>query len=518
MTGIMSSSSERHIAIETPQIGTGDGCSSNSVQAADCHEQNKVPALEATGSAVSSGDISITPEDNAQTLDTWEWMGKISFGRIFGIPKVTYDFTKTSTIVNEDFLRFNKNAPTKSIDFGNDGYTASLTNRHGLLQLTAPHPQCGLVWVRGNFPSSVNAMLARAQNGEEADGKSTFGVHLIRNVKSDLSLSSPVCHGLMGYRWPFIRYALASYGFRSGFFETCSFIKAGVVYQIVRMRVGKAHSRQSKSTPPLSLRLGGKVRFGCTCSTLRHLSPKIDFDSSLSYDTSIEGYKATWSKCQKASPCQCYLYMRLYLDGKRQKLDYAKSSETRKDSVDADITSQLDITFSPEETHVVILAYTLTSSATKPTFLDPPRSHDSWAILEESQSFVGLTRQMWFSYQKAHKEPIEEKHLNAIARCVEYICSVSAIPINTNGSANLPLEEEYPIYTNVKVASNSEYPLSSHSRQSLGDCSEATHGKENTPKRKLENQRSIALIQNISFMPCVDLESALSDISDSLAC
>lgn len=46
--------------------------------------------------------------------------------------------------------------PSKSYDFGDNGYTASVTTWHELLQATAPSRDHGVVFVRGDFPDSPN--------------------------------------------------------------------------------------------------------------------------------------------------------------------------------------------------------------------------------------------------------------------------------------------------------------------------------------------------------------------------
>src|ERR1700694_5105524 len=70
------------------------------------------------------------------------------------------------------------NNPAKTIDFGADGHTASLTDWHELLQLTVPDPTCGIVFVRGGFPNTADAILARAQQPDTSGQKGTFGLEI----------------------------------------------------------------------------------------------------------------------------------------------------------------------------------------------------------------------------------------------------------------------------------------------------------------------------------------------------
>jgi hypothetical protein len=57
--------------------------------------------------------------------------------------------------------------PTKSLDFGRDGVTGSVSAWHELLQMTAPDDGCGVIFLRGDFPDSPDSVLARAQRRNE---------------------------------------------------------------------------------------------------------------------------------------------------------------------------------------------------------------------------------------------------------------------------------------------------------------------------------------------------------------
>src|ERR1700709_2358818 len=99
--------------------------------------------------------------------------------------------------------------PAKSSDFGADGFTASLTDWHELLQLTCPDDTCGIVFVRGRFPNSPGAILARAQRRDDIGGKGTFGTRLQpAELDTDLELGDRLAQGWINFPWPSTQYEL----------------------------------------------------------------------------------------------------------------------------------------------------------------------------------------------------------------------------------------------------------------------------------------------------------------------
>lgn len=99
--------------------------------------------------------------------------------------------------------------PAKSSDFGADGYTASLTDWHELLQLTAPDGTCGLVFVRGQFPNTPDAILARAQRRDDSGNKGTLGTRLQpAEHNTDLELGERRVQGWINLKWPYSQYEL----------------------------------------------------------------------------------------------------------------------------------------------------------------------------------------------------------------------------------------------------------------------------------------------------------------------
>jgi hypothetical protein len=195
------------------------------------------------------------------------------------------------------FTSFDWERPQTTTDFGADGHTASLSGWNELLQITAPHPECGLVFARGNFPDKADAILSRAQNV----GGGGWGFQITQS--SQLRQGKNTAQGLINFRWPFLSFNLLPPKGKGpaseddvpvGTLYTCSFVVDGTFYQIVRIvqlewandsaslrrRAGpdvpEARPSEPSSVPCddaspevtkpdqlLTFSFGGEVRFGC---------------------------------------------------------------------------------------------------------------------------------------------------------------------------------------------------------------------------------------------------------------
>ena len=155
-----------------------------------------------------------------------------------------------------------------TVDLGKDGFTASVSDWHYLLQITAPHPSSGLVYARGDYPDRSSSILARAQ---DKDGRGSWGFRISHT--SEIMTEDCISQGLLNYRWPYMAYdlklkqvpkmdgardtGLDDSDLAAGTLHNCSFVKDGTVYQISVIRIG------SKIVTPKKLvfTLGGQVRF-----------------------------------------------------------------------------------------------------------------------------------------------------------------------------------------------------------------------------------------------------------------
>lgn len=74
----------------------------------------------------------------------------------------------------------------RTIDFGVNGVTASVSDWHNILQITVSHPE-GLVYVRGDYPDQPGSILARAQD-ERGRGSWGFGI----SSSSQIEVKTPI--------------------------------------------------------------------------------------------------------------------------------------------------------------------------------------------------------------------------------------------------------------------------------------------------------------------------------------
>jgi hypothetical protein len=127
----------------------------------------------------------------------------------------------------ECFTPLDWERPAKTTDLGANGYTASLSDWHQLLQITAPYSGCGLVHTRGNFPDTPDAILSRAQY----EGSGSWGFRV--SPESQIRTGAVTAQGLINFRWPFMSVELATdQQSLVGQLFMCSFVKGGTFYQI----------------------------------------------------------------------------------------------------------------------------------------------------------------------------------------------------------------------------------------------------------------------------------------------
>ncbi|KAG4432069.1 hypothetical protein IFR05_012449 [Cadophora sp. M221] len=193
-----------------------------------------------------------------------------------------------------------------AFDFGEDGYAASCNDGGKILHMSAKSEQSGIIFAQGNFDSTLYSSLARAQRTH--GGQSTFGLeipvspepfNMLKKTGSALRLGEMIERGSFNHRWPFNEYALISnFGLGGddmpendieaqidneggsidgsgrrpwvtenevGTCATLSFVKSGILYQILRFKVGcRWESDVSYLFPSFGrvvLEVGGLVKF-----------------------------------------------------------------------------------------------------------------------------------------------------------------------------------------------------------------------------------------------------------------
>ena len=419
--------------------------------------------------------------------------------------------------------------PMKTLDLGNNGTTASLTTWHELLQMTAPDPYCGVVFVRGRFPDNAESVLARAQRRNQ---KGTWGLELCF-PSDDYTLELSEAQGMINLRWPCTRFNIVRKGndllFGStnvGTYTICSFIKNHTLYQVARITPPPRSSSIAESTknsqPAIcKLTVGGTIRLGCAASNGAGLagnsSPYRDnynvirpeatgvMDTLLACKSERHGKRVEirlWInrqqvKLQRWEP----INDRIIQPADNEHLDYAN------DVVDLAASYEIDL---PDESPVIAVA-SFSLLANHVAIDDTLRPAISSPVVED---FLGVTDtslsapyRLWTN---ALDLPPESFELNAIARSVEQILGISSVPFlgasvetGSNGSVNIlgpePNIESKSIdtlLTGASELSNTNF-----------DIGVAPHYQS--------TGKGIALIQNIMAPQLVDLGSTLYVVSPS---
>ena len=350
----------------------------------------------------------------------------------------------------------------KSSDFGSDGYVASLTHWHEYLQITAPDPQCGLIFVRGDFPFTPDSVLARSQHRDYAGGKGTFGLQLLQDSDSGSKFHLGGCYarGLINYRWPHMQYWLKDDDFEDGFLETCSYVDDKEVHQIVRFKTGERKRGDSQdpdaqpNTTPKRIarfRIGGKIGFGCLCSSRKKQLSRYQFDTQLLDDDTLLTCKATSDDydrlCEVRKVETCCLSMQFHVNGSRRAMVLKPAPAPKSIQQDArllpewiDISSEHDIEFEANKECVLILSFALTSGSSPKQFGSTPTSENVKEILGVTNTSENCTSRMWSACWNQEHGQVNMNEMYSIARCVEYVCSVTALPVLpwTKEAASLP--------------------------------------------------------------------------------
>ena len=352
----------------------------------------------------------------------------------------------------------------KTSDFGAEGYTASLTNWHELLQLTAPDPICGLIYVRGDFPGTSESIIARAQNRDDAGGKGTFGIQVLGYQLVVYT------RGLINYRWPHIQYILATKdGNNHGVFEMCSFVHMKSVYQIAHVHLWEDRKAETQNTPSeadtksqtrlFHFRVGGKLTFGCMCTSVARTPSKFSYTIQQMDDGKSVSCHAANEACHAQTLCHCQLEMKVFVNGVQRQikvipvsaasahknLDARPSTPTIDITLDdnVDFSDVIDIATQPGESFVMMLVFGFVSGTVPGFPLNAPSSDSVKAILGVNDESNNCISRIWSNWRIKDHDQIDADDINSIARCVEYICSVVAIPIMAD-HGNLLLKTDDP--------------------------------------------------------------------------
>lgn len=372
----------------------------------------------------------------------------------------------------------------KTTDFGCDGYTASLSDYHELLQLTAPDDYCGIVYVRGHFQNTADAILARAQRPKASGLKGSFGVQI--DPDSHFELGEKQAQGLINFRWPYIQYDLRKKpGFHdgsSGTYEEISFVKDGTVFQIARIKWGRGSSMSgSKSTnapekETIQLQSVGEIQFGCPCA---NGSPPIVDSFRLKYEDN------TLSCCSKMY--QKRLDIQMFVNNLPQELGPTRmppSVEVK--APDLSRTHKIDLYVGKPT--ILVSTYTLRDDDAGNQVGGPELDGKYFVDIENdlgiSISSPNMTDRLWTALCSTNYESSEAVEFCVVGRCVEQILCVSSVPVPSK-----PQDREAS-GLDPKFSMSSEKPIQETSEDSTKEV-------------------PIALVRNIITSQYVDVQSSL---------
>lgn len=379
-------------------------------------------------------------------------------------------------------LELSNSRPSKSLDFGSNGYTGSLSTWHELLQITAPDPECGLVFVRGDFPDIADSILARAQRRNQ---KGTFGMSIRIPDNAEWVQEATPAQGLINLRWPFTRLdwvrtkkSIGSAHFAS--YTVCSFVNDGTVYQIARIMPKKLTtsspslssddlyddlkpSISTPTTPPKSshtvkfaVDVGGVIRFGCPSSAVKRASPNDPTPTTVpppffdKYTKTPDDGKPAYVFTCTSEVHEKRLEIRVWIDRKPQKLRLHECKSHRLShgnhpveyphEVCALHVLKEDIEFDEDRPMVIVSSFSLVDSHAFALVEDPLPVIN----YEEVQYYLGVADpaplapyRLW-STMTNPLWSVDAFQLNATGRAVENVMGVASLPVSSIGSAMSP--------------------------------------------------------------------------------
>jgi hypothetical protein len=402
-----------------------------------------------------------------------------------------------------------------------------LTDWHELLQLTAPDPYCGIVFVRGGFPDTPDAILARAQRRGGAGGKGTFGAQLI---PADYELGERRAQGLANFQWPYIQYELKRKSVRedqSGTYELISFIKDNVFFTVTRIKPGEPSDTSTSnrhkenqhigihlggpsagqsdggvvSNPSpvpanggIDIRVGGTIRFGCPCSNAN----PVEVDKLDEFD--VRPSSGNLQLNCSSSRYLKRLEIQFFKNGRPVEMAHhlealtspaLSGKKTTKFSQDVDVSVLHHVELSSEEPTILVCSYAIRNS------FDPVATVDMSSLIGidnylgiASQS-LEMTDRLWSACLTTNCDDNETVEVCAIAKCAEQILSVSSIPMPEYE----PSRSESKGLTTMKLKGYTEQT------------------SEKTPatlmSSEVDHDIGIALVHNIMTAQYVDLQSTL---------
>jgi hypothetical protein len=377
-----------------------------------------------------------------------------------------------------------------------------LSDWHELLQLTAPDPYCGVVFIRGNFPNTADAILSRAQRRDHTGEKGTFGLEVVPDG-SDFVLGEKRSQGLVNFRWPYIQCELRRKTkdggveeTSSGTYEALSFVKDRIVYQIVcvRLATGLGISTGTETGSIISFRIGSKIQLGCLCSAAtspdgkRILSPdehKLEVN-----DLGAMRLGCISNRYQKSLEIQLFVNDESKSIGDRTL--QVEQGLANDGILDLSTTEQVELKSGGPT--IIVSTYALRDIVDP----QPLLTKESFTGIEEHLGIpvrsTRMTDRLWTACLTTNYDAAEGVEFCAIGRSVEQILCVSSMPMPTNR----------PIYR-PRLGDDASAFLSAS-----GSVSSVEQEQQNRDSQtRQEDMSGIALVRNIIGTQYVDLQSAL---------
>jgi len=328
--------------------------------------------------------------------------------------------------------------------------------------MTAPDPECGMIFVRGRFPDNPGAIISRVQREDQTGTKGTFGFQVLSNPDFEVEMVLRR-HGLVHSKWPYMHRLITNKQKEQGpdgelsesnygDYNILSFVRGNTLFQVVRLQPGETYDKEKRrvdegdpqqenpdtipgssapapteveqGSPParkLKFQVGGNIQFGCPCN--------IPSKDSLTIVSSSTDHNIT---C-RSETYGTTLRIQTFMDGKPL---YPMATPKRGDTSSKDPknnSAKFEIPLEAER--IVIVAMSLHS--TKEGDKSPlPRFPEKWLSSSEIKKFLGveqesddITKTIWaHAWQGARAEEQDAVERRAISACLERILGVYSVP------------------------------------------------------------------------------------------
>lgn len=341
--------------------------------------------------------------------------------------------------------------------------------------------------MRGNFPDTPDSILARTQRRDHAGNKGTFGAKLLPPTKeTDLELGERLAQGWVNLRWPYTKYELRPTDdeptMSSGTCEEISFVREGVLVQVVRLKWGHESSLSDYDSGEnieqrtVKFQVGGLVRFGCPCS---NRGGPFDSDTFSLSCNSRGGLECVSSRYQKK------LEMNLFVDGNQIDVSAPLHGLHSEDvtGTEVDIASIRELELSAGEPIIIVSTYALKPHVDQGTQMGVSIFANLEDHLGTCNTSVNMTDRLWTALCSPNYEANEAIDTCVIGRCVEQIIGVCSVPTLPRSAQGIDDPQPYLDGRNITQKEDGSSPI-----------------------RDIEE---VALLRNIITPQYVDVQSSL---------